>query len=68
MNKIKAFITLVLFILIAIFAVQNSAIVEIQFLFWSFSSPRVLLFLTFLVIGFLLGLFAVTRNKGGTKE
>ena len=68
MNKIKAIITLVVFILFAVFAVQNSAIVEITFLFWSFSSPRIFLFLTLLIIGFLLGLFMAKRNKGIPKE
>jgi putative membrane protein len=58
MNKIKTFIIIILSILVAIFAVQNSAIVEIQFLFWSFSSPRVFIFLALLIIGFLLGLLA----------
>jgi putative membrane protein len=58
MNKIKTFIIIILSILVAIFAVQNSAIVEIQFLFWGFSSPRVFIFLTLLIIGFLLGLLA----------
>ncbi|MFT4765270.1 MAG: putative integral membrane protein [Oleispira sp.] len=56
MNKIKTFIIITVSIIVAIFAVQNSAIVEIQFLLWSFSSPRVFIFLALLIIGFLLGL------------
>ena len=63
MNKIKTFIIIVLSILVAIFAVQNSAIVEIQFLFWSFSSPRVFIFLALLIIGFLLGLLVANLSS-----
>jgi uncharacterized integral membrane protein len=39
-----------------IFAVQNFATVEIQFLLWSFSLPRALMILTLLGIGFIIGL------------
>ena len=38
-----------------LFIVQNMAMVEIQFLFWSFSLPRTLLLLLLLIIGFLIG-------------
>ncbi len=58
MNKIKTFFIIVVSIIVAIFAVQNSAVVEIQFLLWSFSSPRVFIFLALLIIGFLMGLLA----------
>jgi uncharacterized integral membrane protein len=58
MNKIKTFIIITVSIIVAIFAVQNSAVVEIQFLFWGFSSSRVFIYLTLLIIGFLLGLLA----------
>lgn len=38
-----------------LFIVQNMAMVEIQFLFWSFSLPRTLLLVVLLGIGFLAG-------------
>lgn len=38
-----------------LFIVQNMAMVEIQFLFWSFSLPRTVLLLGLLGIGFLSG-------------
>jgi len=38
-----------------LFIVQNMAMVEIQFLFWSFSLPRTVLLLALLGIGFLCG-------------
>ena len=56
MHKMKAAITLILVTLVVIFAIQNAAILEIQFLFWGFSAPRLLLVIILLVIGFLLGL------------
>ena len=55
MKKIKAFTTIFLITLVVVFAVQNSAVVEIQFLFWNFSAPRVFLVLALLIVGFLLG-------------
>lgn len=58
MKKIKSVIVLFLVLLVAIFAVQNSEIIEIQFLFWSFSTPRVLLILSMIFIGFFIGISA----------
>jgi uncharacterized integral membrane protein len=56
MKKLKAFLTIFLFVLVGIFALQNSAIVEIQFLAWGFSAPRIFIVIALLIIGFLLGL------------
>ena len=56
MKKVKAFVTLFLIIMVAVFAVQNSAVVEIQFLLWGFSAPRVFVVLSLLLVGFLLGI------------
>jgi uncharacterized integral membrane protein len=47
---------LLLIIAALIFAVQNFATVEIQFLFWSFALPRALMILILLGIGFIIGL------------
>lgn len=48
--------SLLLIIVVLIFALQNIAAVEIQFLFWSFSIPRALLIVTLMGIGFIIGL------------
>jgi lipopolysaccharide assembly protein A len=56
MQSIKSILSLLLIIAALIFAVQNFATVEIQFLFWSFSLPRALMILILLGIGFIIGL------------
>ncbi|MFT5218401.1 MAG: putative membrane protein [Planctomycetota bacterium] len=56
MHKIKSIFTLIILLLVVVFAVQNSAIVEIQLLVWSFSWPRALLVVALLATGFVLGL------------
>lgn len=65
MKKIKSIISLLLVIAVLIFAIQNAAAVEIQFLFWSFSLPRALMILSLMGIGFILGLlvFSLSRMK-----
>ncbi len=40
---------------VLIFIVQNMAMVEVQFLFWSLSIPRSLVLLAMMGVGFLLG-------------
>ena len=56
MRAIKSIISLLLIIAVLIFAVQNFAAVEIQFLFWSYSIPRALLIVVLMSIGFIIGL------------
>jgi uncharacterized integral membrane protein len=56
MHSIKSITSLVLIIAVLIFAIQNVAAVEIQFLLWSFSVPRALLIAILLGIGFIIGL------------
>lgn len=50
---------LILFLvgLVVIFIIQNVAVVEIQFLLWSFQMSRSLLIFLLLVIGVLIGWF-----------
>ncbi len=52
LNKI---LVLILVGITGLFILQNLAVVEIQFLFWSFSLPRAILLLIILAIGFLTG-------------
>ena len=56
MQSLKSILSLLLIIAALIFAVQNFATVEIQFLFWSFALPRALMILLLLGIGFIIGL------------
>jgi putative membrane protein len=56
MQTVKSIISLVLIIAVLIFAIQNIAAVEIQFLLWSISMPRALLIATLLGIGFIIGM------------
>lgn len=56
MQNLKSIATLLLIIAVLIFAIQNIAAVEIQFLFWSYSIPRALMIVVLLGIGFVIGL------------
>lgn len=56
MHTLKSIISLSLIIAVLIFAIQNVAAVEIQFLLWSFTMPRALLIATLLGIGFVIGM------------
>jgi uncharacterized integral membrane protein len=56
MQTVKFIISLVLIIGVLVFAIQNIAAVEIQFLLWSYSIPRALLIATLLGIGFIIGM------------
>jgi putative membrane protein len=56
MHTIKSIISLTLIIAVLIFAIQNVAQVEIQFLLWSYSLPRALLIVILLGTGFVIGM------------
>lgn len=63
----KFLITILLFVMVMIFAAQNAAIVEIQLLFWEVAFPRSLLIFMMLLIGIVIGWFArsifrISRN------
>jgi len=63
----KFSITVFLFLMVIIFAVQNAAMVEIQLLFWEVSFPRSLLIFMMILIGIVIGWFArsiyrISRN------
>ena len=64
----KFLITILLFVMVMIFAVQNATMVEIQLLFWEIAFPRSLLIFMMLLIGIVIGWFArsifrISRNK-----
>jgi uncharacterized integral membrane protein len=53
----KLIITLILAGLALLFIIQNVAVVEIQFLFWSARMPRAVLMFLFLAAGIIIGWF-----------
>ena len=63
MMKMKAVAALVLIAVIAIFAIQNATTVDVTFLFWSLSIPRVLLIVALLAAGFMLGITVSSLSK-----
>lgn len=66
MMKMKAIVSLILVALAAIFTIQNATSVDVKFLIWSLSIPRVLLVVALLAVGFILGITvsSISRLKG----
>ncbi|MBT8349852.1 MAG: LapA family protein [Deltaproteobacteria bacterium] len=52
---IRRNIIFILIIMVLIFVVQNTQIVEVEFLFWKISIPRALILFSTLAIGFICG-------------
>lgn len=52
---IKKILAFVLTSIAVVFIIQNISVVEIQFLFWSFSLPRAIFLVLLLAIGILIG-------------
>ena len=61
--RIKAIITLVLVVMVVIFAIQNATTVDVKFFFWSLSVSRALLVVALLVVGFILGITVSSYSK-----
>ncbi len=55
MNDLKLYLVLALIALVLIFTVQNAVVVDIRFLFWSFSMSRALVIFFTLSIGVVVG-------------
>lgn len=66
--QFKKIAALVLTAIMALFIVQNMAVVEIDFLFWSFSLPRALFLLVVLATGVLIGWLWHSYLLHGKKE
>ena len=56
-RSVHLILSLVLVALVILFALQNTTIVEVRFLFWGFSLPRSLLIFVMLSIGVIVGWF-----------
>lgn len=54
-TNIKLIISLVLAVLVLIFIIQNAAVVELHFLFWTISMSRSLMIIFVLFIGLVIG-------------
>ena len=63
MIKVKAVIALLLVAMALIFTIQNATTVDVKFLFWSLSTPRVLLIIILLAVGFILGITVSSFSK-----
>lgn len=55
--KLHIAFTLSIVVLVLIFAVQNSAIVQVQLLFWQVEIPRSLLIFAMILVGVVIGWF-----------
>jgi len=56
MRKLKHYLAMALAIILIVFAIQNMATVELNFLFWSFQSRRFVVIAFALLTGFLIGM------------
>jgi putative membrane protein len=54
-NNIKLIVSLVLVVLLLVFIIQNSAVVELHILFWTLSMSRSLMILFVLFVGLAVG-------------
>ncbi len=61
--NVKLISILVLVGLVVLFILQNVAVVEIQFLFWSIQMPRSVMMFVLLVIGVIIGWFLHSHFK-----
>lgn len=62
MHNVKIILILVLLAVVAVFTFQNTAVVEIKFLFWSASMSASLMLLTALFSGVIIGLLLSLLN------
>jgi len=65
--KPKIIIILILIALFLIVVVQNTQVVEFQFLFWKFGMSRIIVISFMMLIGFVLG-YLVARMEKDTKK
>ncbi len=61
--KTKIIIIIILAVLLIIFVLQNTAIVEIKFWFWELSIPRALVLFICFAMGLIIGLIIPSTRK-----
>lgn len=64
--NIKIISILILFALVILFIIQNAAMVEIKFLFWSIQMSSFLFMFLLLTIGIIIGLLLYSHFKSDT--
>ena len=62
-RQLKSGLALFLLSLVLIFAVQNTEIVSVEFLFWEMNLPRALIIFIFFLVGFFLGIAVVNLKS-----
>lgn len=68
MKKLHSISSIIVILLVTIFALQNTAIVEIKLLFWGFSAQIALLVVILIGLGFILGLLFSSFSKHKDKN
>lgn len=71
MKKFKHYLALALGALLLLFAVQNMGSVELNFLFWSFQSRRIVVIILAVITGLIIGMIIgahKNREEGKTRE
>lgn len=61
--NLKLLIGLILAGLVVMFTLQNADVVQLRFLFWTWSMPRALMIFGVLAVGFLLGWLLSSRLR-----
>ena len=62
MHNLKIILILFLLVIVAVFTFQNTAVVEIKFLFWSAAMSTSLMLLTVLFSGIIIGMLLSFLN------
>ena len=68
MANIRLISGITLVLLVVIFTLQNTEVVNINFLFWQFSMSRVLLIFVLLLTGVVIGWLLHSLAKHGKKQ
>lgn len=66
--KTKTILILVLLALSVVFIIQNSAMVKIQFFFWSIEMNRIIMIGGLLLVGFVIGFLLAASKKARKTE
>ena len=65
--KLKTIVLIVFIVLIAIISLQNASSIEVNFLFWSFSTPQILVIIGSFSFGIIVGMIISllkSKDKG----
>ena len=62
--RAKTIFVLILFLLVAIVSIQNTAMVDVRFLFWQFSMSRILVIIISFVLGAIGGYLLAFKRPG----